>query len=153
MSMDHFALVLADLGSLIQVPLHPDHHRACCLIINGELHIQLKEDLNKDRILVGTFISEIPAGKFREKILTETLKENNLFPRMGTFSYSERNNQLALFSFVYLEKLDGEKMADFLESFIEKAFSWKTALQTGQLPQRGQVLHKTGPSVFDIQRK
>lgn len=153
MSMDHFALVLADLGSLIQVPLHPDHHRACCLIINGELHIQLKEDLNKDRILVGTFISEIPAGKFREKILTETLKENNLFPRMGTFSYSERNNQLALFSFVYLEKLDGEKMADFLESFIEKAFSWKTALQTGQLPQRGQILHKTGPSVFDIQRK
>jgi hypothetical protein len=151
--MDHFALVLADLGALIQVPLHPDHHRACCLIINGELHIQLKEDLNKDRILVGVFISEIPAGKFREKILTETLKENNLFPRMGTFSYSERNNQLALFSFVYLEKLDGEKMADFLESFIEKAFSWKTALQTGQLPQRGQILHKTGPSVFDIQRK
>ena len=149
--MDHFAILLADLGALIQVPLHPDHHRACCLSVNGELHVQLKED--KDRILVAAFVSEIPAGKFRENILTETLKENNLFPRVGTFSYSERNNQLALYSYVYFPGLDGNKMADFLEKFFEKAFSWKTALQTGQLPERGHTLHKTGPSIFDIQRK
>jgi hypothetical protein len=151
--MDRFAMLLADLGALIQVPLHPDHQRACCLSVNGELHLQLKEDDNKDRLLIGAFISEIPPGKFRENVLKETLKENNLFPRLGTFSYSERNNQLAFFSYVYFEGLDGNKMADFLEAFLEKAFSWRTALQTGQLPQRGQVLHKTGPSVFDIQRK
>lgn len=152
MSMDHFALLLADLGALIQVPLHPDHHRACCLSVNGELHVQLKEDDNKDRILVAAFIAEIPAGKFRENILKETLKENNLFPRIGSFSYSERNNQLAFFSYVYFQGLDGNKMADFLEKFFEKAFSWKTAMQTGQLPDRGHSLHKTGPSIFDIQR-
>jgi hypothetical protein len=151
--MDHFAILLADLGALIQVPLHPDHHRACCLSVNGELHIQLKEDDNNDRILISTFISEIPPGKFRENILKETLKENNLFPRIGNLSYSERNNQLAFFSYVYFPGLDGDKMADFLEKFLEKAFSWRTALQTGQLPQRGQILHKTGPSIFDIQRK
>lgn len=153
MSMDHFALLLADLGALIQVPLHPDHHRACCLSVNGELHVQLKEDDNKDRILVAAFVTEIPAGKFREKILLETLKENNLFPRVGTFSYSERNNQLAFYSYVYFQGLDGAKMADFLESFLEKAFSWRTAMQTGQLPERGHTLQKTGPSIFDIQRK
>jgi Tir chaperone family protein CesT len=151
--MDHFAILLADLGALIQVSLHPDHKRSCNLSINGELHIQLKEDENKDRILVATFLAEIPPGKFRENILKETLKENNLFPRTGTFSYSERNNQLALFSFVHLEGLKGDKMADFLEVFLEKAFSWRTALQTGQLPQRGHTLQKTGPSIFDIQRK
>ena len=153
MSMDNFALILADLGGLIQVPLHPDHHRACCLVVNGELHVQLKEDDNKDRILVAAFISEIPPGKFRETVLKETLKENNLFPRIGTFCYSERNNQLALYSYVYFEKLDGDKMADFLEKFLEKAFSWKTALQTGQMPERGHTLQKTGPSIFDIKRK
>lgn len=150
--MDHFALLLADLGALIQVPLHPDHNRACCLVINGELHLQLKEDPNKERILVAAFIAEIPPGKFRETILRETLKENNLFPRTGNFSYSERNNQLAFYSYVYFEKLDGDKMADFLEKFLETAFSWKAGLQTGQLPERGRTLHKTGPSVFDIQR-
>ena len=151
--MDRFAMLLADLGALIQVPLHPDHHRACCLSVNGELHLQLKEDDSKDRLLIAAFLAEIPPGKFRENIFKETLKENNLIPRIGTFSYSERNNQLALFSYVYFEGLNGDKMADFLENFLEKAFSWKTALQTGQLPQRGQTLHKTGPSIFDIQRK
>lgn len=153
MSMDHFALLLADLGALIQVPLHPDHHRTCCLVINGELHVQLKEDESRDRILVGAFLSEIPAGKFRELILIETLKENNLFPRLGNFSYSQRNNQLALYSYAYFQGLDGDKMASFLEQFFEKAFSWKTALQTGQVPERGHTLQKTGPSIFDIKRK
>jgi len=152
MTMDNFAILLADLGALIQVPLHPDHHRACNLVINGELHVQLKEE-DKDRILVAAFISEIPAGKFREHILLETLKENTLFPRTGNFCYSERNNQLALYAYVYFPGLDGDKMADFLEKFLEKAFSWKTALQTGQLPERGHTLQKTGPSIFDIKRK
>jgi hypothetical protein len=151
MSLDPFAILLADLGALIQVPLHPDHQRSCSLNINNELHIQLKEDEN--RILVATFIAEIPPGKFRENIFKETLKENNLSPRTGTFGYSERNNQLAFFSHVYFQGLRGDTMADFLEAFLEKAFSWRTALQTGQLPQRGQILHKTGPSIFDIQRK
>jgi hypothetical protein len=151
--MDHFAMLLADLGALIQVPLHPDHNRTCNLSINGELHIQMKEDGNRNRILVGTFLAEIPPGKFRENILKETLKENTLFPRTGNFSYSERNNQLALFAFLYFEGLKGDTMADFLEAFLEKAFSWRTALQTGQLPERGQTLQKTGPSIFDIQRK
>ncbi|HEX4840456.1 MAG TPA: CesT family type III secretion system chaperone [Rhabdochlamydiaceae bacterium] len=150
--MDHFAILLADLGALIQVPLHPDHHRACNLVINGELHVQLKEE-DKDRILVAAFISEIPAGKFREHILLETLKENTLFPRTGNFCYSERNNQLAMYAYVYFPGLDGDTMADFLEKFLEKAFSWKTALQTGQLPERGHTLQKTGPSIFDIKRK
>lgn len=78
MSLDPFAILLADLGALIQVPLHPDHQRACSLNINNELHVQLKEDEN--RILVATFLAEIPPGKFRENIFKETLKENNLFP-------------------------------------------------------------------------
>lgn len=151
--MDKFAILLDDFGTLIQVPLHPDHHRKCHLSINGELHLQITEDEQKDRILIATFIGEIPPGKFRETILKEALKENDLFPRLGTLSYSERNNQLALTSFVSFSRLDGEKLADFLELFIEKAFSWRVALTTGQIPLRGQLIQKTGPSVFDTHQK
>ena len=74
--MDRFAILLADLGELIQVPLHPDHQRSCILSINQELHVHLKEEDNEDRILIATFVSELPPGKFRENILKETLKEN-----------------------------------------------------------------------------
>jgi len=151
--MDRFALLLADLGALIAVPLHPDHNRSCTLGIDGKIHVQMKEEENDDKILVATFIAELPPGKFRENILIETLKENELFPRLGTFGYSDRNHQLALFSHLYYTGLRGDTLADFLEAFIEKALSWKTAIETGQLPQRGQTLHKLGPSVFDVQRK
>jgi hypothetical protein len=151
--MDRFAILLADLGTLIDVPLHPDHRRACTLLVNNQLHVQIKEEENKDRLLVATFVSEVPPGKFRENILKEALKENNLYPRLGTFSYSDRNNQLSFASYVSLAGLRGDNFADFLEKFFEKSFSWKVGIETGQLPQRGQTIQKTGPSIFDIQKK
>jgi hypothetical protein len=151
--VDKFAILVDELGTLIQVPLQLDHHRTCQLSINNELHIQMKEEEKQEALCLATFIGEIPPGKFRENLLKETLKENNLFPRVGTLSYSERNNQLALVSYLPFAGLHGDAFADFLELFIEKALSWKTALTTGQLPQRGQTLEKTGPSIFDIHRK
>lgn len=151
--MDKFAIVLAELSDLVDVPLHPDQHRSCSLNVNNVMHVQLQEEENKDRILLAAFIGDLPPGKFREKILTESLKENNLFPRVGTFCYSPRNNQLAFFTYVPLAGLNGDLMADVLEVFLDRAFSWKTALETGQIPSRGANLQKTGPSIFDIQKK
>ena len=92
--MDRFAIILSELSELIDIPLHPDQNRSCSLNVNNTMHVQLQEEENKDRLLLGAFIGELPPGKFREKLLIETLKENNLFPRVGTFSYSPRNNQL-----------------------------------------------------------
>ncbi len=148
--MDQFALVLADLGALIDVPLHLDHNRCCSLYVNNALHIQLQEEEHKQRLLMATFIGELPPGKFRENLIKETLKENHLFPRIGTFCYSPRNHQLALFTYVTFVGLRGDLLADALEAFLDYAFSWKTAMETGQTLPRGHVLRKTGPSIFDI---
>ena len=151
--MDKFAIVLADLGSLVDVPLHPDHNRSCSINVNNVMHLQLQEEENKERILLAAFFGELPPGKFREILLKETLKENNLFPRIGTFAYSPRNNQMVFFTYAALPTLTGDKLADVLELFLDRAFSWKTALETGQIPSRGANLQKTGPSIFDIQKK
>lgn len=137
--MDKFAAVLADLASLIDVPLRPDHNRSCSLNVNQVMHVQLQEEENKDRVLIGAFIGELPPGKFREILLKETLKENNLFPRIGTFAYSPRNNQLVFFTYARLSPLTGDLLADILEMFLDRAFSWKTALQTGQIPSRDVI--------------
>jgi hypothetical protein len=151
--MDKFAILLADLSALIDVELHPDHNRCCALNVNNVMHVQLQEEENKDRILIGAFLGELPPGKFREILLKETLKENNLFSRVGVFCYSPRNNQLAFFSYFPLSTLTANLLADSLEAFLDRAFSWKTALETGQIPARGTNLQKTGPSIFDIQKK
>lgn len=150
---DRFALLIGDLGTLIAVPLHLDHKRCCRLNIDNQLHLSIEEEGQKDRVLVAAFVAEIPPGKFRENVLRETLKENTLYPRIGTFAYSERNNSLTLFSHAYYPGLHGDNFADFLGAFIEKALSWKTGIETGQLPPRGQNVQKIGPSIFDIQKK
>lgn len=151
--MDKFAIVLSELATLVDVPLHPDHNRCCAINVNSVMHVKLQEEENKERILIGAFIGELPPGRFREILLKETLKENNLFPRIGTFCYSPRNNQLAFFTYVPLPTLTGDILADIFETFLDRAFSWKTALETGQIPSRGANLQKTGPSIFDIQKK
>jgi len=136
--MDRFAILLDDLGGLIQVPLHPDAKRTCRLNIDNKLHIQIEDQDNFDRILVAAFLSEVPPGKFRETVFKETLKENNFYPRLGTFAYSKRTNMLTLFSHVYYEGLDGNNFADFLTAFIEKSLAWKSGVETGRLPHRTQ---------------
>ena len=148
--MDKFAMLLTELSELVDVPLHPDQNRSCSLNVNNVMHVQLHEEESKDRLLLSAFVGELPPGKFREKLLIETLKENNLFPRVGTFAYSSRNNQLAFYTYLQLPDLTGELLADALELFLDRAFSWKTALETGQIPSRGSNLQKTGPSIFDI---
>lgn len=150
--MDRYAELLHDAGALLNVPLQPDTKRACRIGVDGKIHLQLQEEENKDRILIATYICEIPPGKFRENVLKETLKENEIFPRLGTFGYSERQNKLALFSYVYFLGLSADTFVDFVGSFLEKALSWKTAIETGQLPRRGQNIKKTGPSIFDIKK-
>jgi hypothetical protein len=151
--MDYFAILLADLSTLIDTQIYSDTKKICQLSIDSKLHIQLKEDAGKDRMLISAFIHDIPPGRFREHVLRDTLKENYLYPRTGTFAYCDRNNQLALFAYVYYQNLTAEGLADFLETFIERCFTWQTAIETGQLPARGQTYKKTGPSIFDIMKK
>jgi hypothetical protein len=151
--MDRFTTLLANLGTLINVPLHPDHRRLCAVVVNGKLPVQIKEDENKERLRVSAFLSEVPPGKFRERILIEALKENDLFPRLGTFSYCHKNNQLTFCSYVSQIELHEEEFIDFLEKFLEKAFAWKTGIETGQLPHRAPTVQKAGPSIFDVQKK
>jgi len=145
--MDRFEEFLKNLGQVINVPLHPDKHRACLLNINNVLRVQLEFDEKKDRILIAAFVSDVSAGKFRENILKEALKANTLYPRVGTLAYSERNNQLALFEYGYFPYLIPEKMADLLSQFIQRADAWRTAIQSGQPAPSGETASKP-TSVF-----
>jgi len=134
--VDRFASILNELGELINVPLAPDHTRSCALIINGTLHLQIKEEDLQDRLLISTFFGELPPGRFQEIVLKELLKENGSSPRIGTFCYSRRNNQLGFFTYTSLSRTNGDLLSDVLELFLGRAFAWKAALETGQMPKR-----------------
>lgn len=146
--MDLFQNLILQLGDILNVPLHVDRMQSCRLNINGLLHVQLENDPAKERILIATFISDVPAGKFRENTFKECLKTNGVFPRFGTFAYSERNNKLALFEYLPYEGLSGEKLADALAKFIEKAQAWRSGMERGTIPPSVDPTANIDRSIF-----
>ncbi len=147
--MDKFSALLNELGSLNGVPLRPDPSRRCKLTINNQLPVYLEDKESRDELLIATLVIEIPPGKFREIVLKEALKENNLMSRLGCFAFSQRASQLAFFLYVPYKNLDGKKLANILKEFLEKAFAWRKGIDTGQLPHSARN-EKKGPSIFEI---
>lgn len=130
--IDPFEELLSELGNEYGISLHLDKMNACTLKINDQFHVQLECDAHQENILAVTFICDIPPGKFRENILRDALKSNEPFPKNGTLAYSDRNNKLALFSHLRLANINGHKLAEFLNAFLEKADQWRIGVETGQ---------------------
>lgn len=146
--MDRFSQILYDLGKEIGTDLYPDQHRLCQLNWQDQLHIQLQYEEAKDRLLIGTFLCDVPPGKFREKIFREALKSNAEFPRIGTLAYSDRNNKLTFFEYVYPDNLRSDKLFQLLQQFVSKAHQWKEAIEKNRpLPEITEKPIK-GDSIF-----
>lgn len=145
--MDRFAQILYDLGKEIGVDLYPDQKRICQINYQEELHAQIQYDETKEQLLLATFVSDVPPGKYRELLFQETLKYNHLYPRVGTWAYSERNNKLTLFEYVPVAETNTEKLFLLLKAFLEKAMEWKKAIETGSaLPTTtGSVIPPSHP--------
>jgi hypothetical protein len=130
--IDRFEELIKELGMNINIPtLAPDKHRICRLNINNILHIQIEPDQSRERVLLATFICDLPPGKFRERALKEALKANSDTLGSGYLGFCERTDQLALHLHLPLYNLTGEKLAGHLTKFIEKADSWRVAVETG----------------------
>ena len=129
---DKFTIFLQNLSPLIGTPLLPEKGRLCRLNINHSFDIQIQWEENKNRLLFGSFFAEIPPGKFRENALKSALKYNALYPRLGNLSYTKKGNLLLFFTYLY--GLDPEKAGNLLAALIEEITTWKTALDTGNLP-------------------
>jgi hypothetical protein len=148
--MDRFEELLKELSIELGATFHPDKRGACKIRINETLDVQIECDPSQEKLLVATFIYEIPPGKFRENILKDALKSNAPFPINGTLSYSERNNQLALFSFLNLPNLNGKTLAEFILEMIEKANQWRQGIQSGNTSQLVATQTKASGSIFGL---
>ena len=152
--MDQFQELLWDLGEIIEVPLHIDQNHACRILLDEKLAIHMEMAEERDELLIGAFLSEIPPGRFRENVLKESLKVNATHQPFGTFAYIEKINTLVLHTYLALEPLNGEKLADFLEGFIAEAENWHEAISNGQMaPADYLKTHGGQPSPYSIPPK
>jgi len=136
MISDLFGTILQELGAIIKNPnLKPDEHNSCLLKFKGDLKVQIEPEKSGRYLVVGCDLGNIPAGRYRENIFNQALKANGMpIPRYGIFAYSKHSDHLVIFDNLPLKDLTGQKIADFLPSFLEKARTWKTAIEKGDVP-------------------
>lgn len=135
MVSDLFGTLLQELGRALQIDLRPDANNSCLIRFGKDLRVQIELDPTGQVVVVGTELGTVPPGRYRENLFTEALKSNGLpAPRYGIFAYSRKTDHLILYEKMQIRDLTGNKIADFLPLFMEKAKIWKEALTRGEVP-------------------
>lgn len=146
---DLFESLLQEMGKAMNIPdLHADSNNSCLIAFDSGIEVQIEPYDRGEFLLIVCDLGEIPPGRYREDVFREALKSNGLpHPRPGTFGYSEQSNHLIFFGLLSLRELNGEKIASFMEPFMEKAAAWKNALERGDVPLADTMTtsHAGGP--------
>ncbi len=149
--MEPFEQLIADLGKVVGEPLKPDQNQACLLKIDERIDVQLEYDPEAEQIMIAAFITEVSPGKYREDLLQSALYENGNNQAFGALGYINELNTLTLHKYLPILSLTGETLAAFLNSFLEKALSWKEIVNSGSIkPPASQNVE--GSSIFDIKK-
>ena len=128
-----FQELLFDLSEKLDLDLdlHVDKNRACSILFDNVV-VQLELDESSDNLIVFSSIAEIPAGKYREKVLLNALKANNEFPYIAILSYFEIDASLSMHNFLDFATLNADILSSYLTTFVEFARKYKKAIETGQ---------------------
>jgi hypothetical protein len=150
---DPFEALIQQLSAELKIKLQVDRNHACALKIHHKLTVQLQIDTALEKVLIASLVSEIPPGRFRENVLAEALKANNLpDPRTGILGYLSTGNRLTLHQRYPLATLDGKKLADLVAGFIDYADLWHEAIEKGQSSPAPIHGSKGSPNPFGLQR-
>lgn len=124
--------VLQQLGEKLDLEIIPNLHGIARLMINEKLEVQFEVDVNGESLLIASFVSELPPGRFRERVLHDALKANHLIEEnLGTLSYLGAENSLILTLNVPMHGLNGEDLYELLSIFVARATAWQSAIDNG----------------------
>ena len=147
-------VILQELGRSSVIPisdLHPDSNNSCLIRLKGGVEVQIEQDKSGQNLVIGCDLGDLPPGRYREDLFYEALKSNGMpHPRFGTFAYSKRTDHLILYETMSMQDLTGDKVADFLVKFVEKAFTWKTAIKSNEIPTLSNVRTSKFGGIFGL---
>lgn len=133
--MDIFEQLLEELSKEMHLPLKSDEHNTCLIRLKDSLDVQIELDRAQENLIIGIFLGELPAGKYRENILKEALKANSEPPpSIGVFAFSEKKHALVLFETRRIEDVNGAKAHEIMLELYAMALPWKEALSRGDVP-------------------
>ena len=140
-----FDSLLDELGGVLEIPdLHPDRNNSCLINYPDGYQVQIEMDPSGQAIIIGSDLGVVPVGRYRENLFKEALKANGMpGPLHGILAFSTKTEHLILFERIPTLHLTGDRMADALGPFNEKAQFWKEALTKGETPIIG-TMHTSG---------
>ena len=120
--------------------LHPDRNNSCLIKLKSGVRIQIDLDNRGDFLILGSNVGTPPAGRYREKLLCQALKANELLPNQrGIFAYSPKTEHLLLFEKLSLQDLNGKKIAAAIDILAAKAAVWSEAIAHNDVPEIDQL--------------
>lgn len=137
--------LLEELGRALGLTLFPDENHSCMIRMpKTKLEVQIEMDHSGKRMMLGTYIGQLPPGRYRELVFAEALRMNGMPPpHVGVFAYSNKMDQLVMFRWIDLHDMSGEKIAKLLKPFAERGAQWRDAIAAGQVPViEGLSLHE-----------
>ncbi len=126
MSIDSLLSELGDYAGLSQVTL--DENRACCLVFNESIHLNLEAHPDDDQtLLLQIVVGQVPAEGQREFYL-RLLAANHARCREGIYSIVPESREVVLWRSLLVTDLDVESLATILNDFVQSAESAETDL-------------------------
>jgi hypothetical protein len=137
---------LIELGKELDIPINIDNPKAITFLVDDILNIQIENNPIDGNIIIAAFVTRLTPGKFRENVLRETLKYNDIFERIGTFGYSDKENDLVLFDFLPFPEIKMDVFINYISSFIETSFKWKESIERGNAAPDDFLIAAAKPS-------
>jgi Tir chaperone protein (CesT) family len=136
MVKDLFDALLSEIGHALKLPdLHQDRNNSCLIKMPTGIDIQMEMHPRLQEFILGSDLGEVPLGRYRENIFMEALKANGMpYPQHGVLAYSTKSGHMVLYEKFHTRDLTGQRIADEIPLFIEKAKIWKDALEKGEIP-------------------
>lgn len=136
--------LLEELGRALGLTLFPDENHSCLIRLPSKLEVQVEMDPTGTKMILGTYVGQLPPGRYREMVFAEALRMNGMPPpHVGIFAYSNKMDKLVLFRWIDLHEMTGAKIAKLLKPFAERGVQWRDAIASGQVPVvEGLSLHE-----------
>ncbi|MBA3602233.1 MAG: CesT family type III secretion system chaperone [Parachlamydiaceae bacterium] len=148
-------IILEELGrtTLIAMSsLRPNDKNTCLIPLPDGMKIQVEMDKYEKNLIIGCVLGDIEPGHYRNSLFQAALIANGLpHPRYGVLAYGNKTNKLVLHDTLSMHELNGEKVAEYLGFFLEKARTWKQAIEGGNVPHISAAYGSQGTvSVFGL---
>jgi Tir chaperone protein (CesT) family len=150
MVSSQFESILKDFESFFQCQLQPDANDSCLVKLASGLKVQIEMN-SLGFLIVGCRLGALQMGRFRERVIQESLKANEInAPSTGIFGYSHKSQQLILFLSIDPKGVSSDKISTLIEPFVAKAQLWSDALSKGETPPLSVMASPLSPSFFGI---